>query len=181
MPGSFRIDHMKGRVRQTPTTRLPWTRIFSVAGGWGSGRSCIWRGRPPAPANTIRMHLFSPASNRYGGQDNAYRRGPARPLTSIKSHFAGIPYELSKSGLVVLTKIKHGLRASTLSLIKGEAHMAIKDILLPLVGEGRVRPRLLRSTNAWRWAGDMGARVTAMAVEEDILVRPKGNDLGRSG
>ncbi len=50
--------------------------------------------------------------------------------------------------------------------------MAIKDILLPLVGEsGAAAIAAIEKCTAV--AGDIGARVTAMAVEQDILVRPK--------
>ena len=50
--------------------------------------------------------------------------------------------------------------------------MAIKDILLPLVGEPSAAA-IAAIDKCMAVAGDMGARVTAMAVEEDILVRPK--------
>jgi nucleotide-binding universal stress UspA family protein len=50
--------------------------------------------------------------------------------------------------------------------------MPIKDILLPLVGEpGAATTAAIEKCVAV--AGDIGARVTAIAVEEDILVRPK--------
>lgn len=50
--------------------------------------------------------------------------------------------------------------------------MAIKDILLPLVGEpGEAARAAVYKCVAI--CGDFGARVTAMAVEEDIIVRPK--------
>ena len=50
--------------------------------------------------------------------------------------------------------------------------MAIKDILLPLVGEpGAAAIAAIEKCTAV--AGAIGARVTAMAVEQDILVRPK--------
>src|SRR5258705_10608090 len=51
--------------------------------------------------------------------------------------------------------------------------MAIKDILLPLVGEPSAAA-IAAIDKCMAVAGDMGARGTAMAVEEDILVRPKG-------
>jgi nucleotide-binding universal stress UspA family protein len=57
--------------------------------------------------------------------------------------------------------------------------MAIKDVLLPLVGEPRAAA-IAAIDKCMAVAGDIGARVTAMAVEEDILVRPKvtiSNDL----
>ena len=50
--------------------------------------------------------------------------------------------------------------------------MAIKDVLLPLVGEPRAAA-IAAIDKCMAVAGDMGARVTAMAVEEDILVRPR--------
>lgn len=50
--------------------------------------------------------------------------------------------------------------------------MAIKDILLPLVGEPNAAA-ITAIDKCMAVAGDFGARVTAMAVEEDVLVRPK--------
>ena len=50
--------------------------------------------------------------------------------------------------------------------------MAIKDILLPLVGEPDAAA-IAAIDKCMAVAGDFGARVTAVAVEEDILVRPK--------
>jgi nucleotide-binding universal stress UspA family protein len=50
--------------------------------------------------------------------------------------------------------------------------MAIKDVLLPLVGEPNAAA-IAAIDKCMAAAGDIGARVTAMAVEEDILVRPK--------
>ena len=50
--------------------------------------------------------------------------------------------------------------------------MTIKDILLPLVGEPSVAA-IAAIDKCVAVAGNIGARVTAMAVEEDILVRPK--------
>jgi nucleotide-binding universal stress UspA family protein len=50
--------------------------------------------------------------------------------------------------------------------------MAIKDILLPLVGEPSAAA-IAAIDKCVAVAGDFGARVTALAVEEDILVRPK--------
>jgi nucleotide-binding universal stress UspA family protein len=50
--------------------------------------------------------------------------------------------------------------------------MPIKDILLPLVG-GPDPAAIAAIDKCVEMAGDLGARVTAMAVEEDILVRPK--------
>jgi nucleotide-binding universal stress UspA family protein len=50
--------------------------------------------------------------------------------------------------------------------------MAIKDILLPLVGEPN--PAAVAAINKCvAVAGDLGARVTALAVEEEIPLRPK--------
>ena len=50
--------------------------------------------------------------------------------------------------------------------------MAIKDIFLPLVGEPSAAA-IAAIEKCMAIAGDIGARVTAMAVEEDISVRPK--------
>ncbi|MDB5636865.1 MAG: Nucleotide-binding universal stress protein UspA family [Bradyrhizobium sp.] len=55
---------------------------------------------------------------------------------------------------------------------KGGAHMPIKDVLLALVGEPEP-PALAAIDKCVALAGNLGARVTAIAVEEDILVRPK--------
>jgi len=57
--------------------------------------------------------------------------------------------------------------------------MEIKDIFLPLVGEPDVTA-IAAIDKCVAVAGDLGARVTAMAVEEDIPVRPTvmvSNDL----
>ena len=58
--------------------------------------------------------------------------------------------------------------------------MAIKDIFLPLVGEPDAAA-IAAIDKCMAVAGDLGARVTAMAVEEDILVRPKVMISDRSG
>jgi nucleotide-binding universal stress UspA family protein len=50
--------------------------------------------------------------------------------------------------------------------------MAIKDILLPLVGEPNASA-IAAIDKCVAVAGAFGARVTALAVEEDLLVRPK--------
>jgi nucleotide-binding universal stress UspA family protein len=50
--------------------------------------------------------------------------------------------------------------------------MAIKDILLPLVGEPTAAATAAID-KCVALAGDIGARVTALAIEEDILVRPR--------
>ena len=50
--------------------------------------------------------------------------------------------------------------------------MTIKDILLPLVGEPNAAA-IAAIDKCVAAAGDFGARITALAVEEDILVRPK--------
>jgi nucleotide-binding universal stress UspA family protein len=47
--------------------------------------------------------------------------------------------------------------------------MVIKDVLLPLVGE----PSAAAIEKCMAVAGNIGARVTAMVVEQDVLVRPK--------
>ena len=49
--------------------------------------------------------------------------------------------------------------------------MAIKDILLPLVGEPDAAA-IAAIEKCMAVAGDIGARVTAIAVEEEIVVRP---------
>jgi nucleotide-binding universal stress UspA family protein len=57
--------------------------------------------------------------------------------------------------------------------------MAIKDIFLPLVGEPDAAA-IAAIDKCVAVAGDLGARVTAMAVEEDIPIRPTvmiSNDL----
>ena len=50
--------------------------------------------------------------------------------------------------------------------------MAIKDILLPLVGE-HTAAATAAIDKCVALAGNIGARVTALAIEEDILVRPR--------
>jgi nucleotide-binding universal stress UspA family protein len=50
--------------------------------------------------------------------------------------------------------------------------MPIKDVLLPLVGEASAAA-IAAIEKCTAVAGDIGARVTAMAVEQDILVRPR--------
>jgi nucleotide-binding universal stress UspA family protein len=50
--------------------------------------------------------------------------------------------------------------------------MAIKDIFLPLVGEPNAAA-IAAIDKCMAVAGDFGARVTAIAVEDDLLVRPK--------
>ena len=50
--------------------------------------------------------------------------------------------------------------------------MAIKDILLPLVGEPSAAA-IAAIDKCMAAAGNIGARVTAVAVEEDVSVRPK--------
>src|ERR1700739_1843530 len=50
--------------------------------------------------------------------------------------------------------------------------MAIKDIFLPLVGEPDAAA-VAAIDKCVAVAGDLGARVTAMAVEEDVMVRPE--------
>ena len=50
--------------------------------------------------------------------------------------------------------------------------MAIKDIFLPLVGEPDAAA-IAAIDKCMAVAGDLGARVSAVAVEEDILARPK--------
>jgi nucleotide-binding universal stress UspA family protein len=50
--------------------------------------------------------------------------------------------------------------------------MAIKDVLLPLVGEPSAAA-IAAIDKCMAVAGDIGAKVTAMAVEQDIPVRPR--------
>jgi len=50
--------------------------------------------------------------------------------------------------------------------------MPIKDILLPLVGEPDLSA-IAAIDKCVALAGDIGARITALAVEEDVPVRPK--------
>jgi nucleotide-binding universal stress UspA family protein len=50
--------------------------------------------------------------------------------------------------------------------------MAIKDILLPLIGEPTAAA-VAAIDKCVAVAGHIGARVTALAIEEDILVRPR--------
>jgi nucleotide-binding universal stress UspA family protein len=69
-------------------------------------------------------------------------------------------------------KINTGLRASTYHQSRRRARMPIKDILLPLVGEPNAAA-IAAIDKCVAVAGDVGARVTAVAVEEDIPVRPK--------
>src|ERR1700692_305609 len=62
---------------------------------------------------------------------------------------------------------------------KRRAHMAIKDIFLPLLGEPDAAA-IAAIDKCVAVSGDLGARVTAMAFEEDIPVRPTvviSNDL----
>jgi hypothetical protein len=57
-------------------------------------------------------------------------------------------------------------------MVKRKARMPIKDILFALVGEPD--PAAIAAIDKCvALAGNIGAKVTAMAVEEDILVRPK--------
>jgi len=50
--------------------------------------------------------------------------------------------------------------------------MVIKDVLLPLVGEPSAAA-IAAIEKCTAVAGNIGARVTAMVVEQDVLVRPK--------
>ena len=50
--------------------------------------------------------------------------------------------------------------------------MAIKDVFLPLVGQQR-QAALAAIVKCVAVAGDLGARITALALEEDVFVRPK--------
>lgn len=50
--------------------------------------------------------------------------------------------------------------------------MPIKDLFLPLVGQPR-EPTLAAIETCVALAADLGARITALALEEDVFVRPK--------
>ncbi|MGY4513474.1 universal stress protein [Bradyrhizobium sp. USDA 3650] len=50
--------------------------------------------------------------------------------------------------------------------------MPIKDVFLPLVGQPR-DPALAAIEKCVAVAADLGARITALALEEDVFVRPK--------
>ncbi|MBW8854035.1 MAG: universal stress protein, partial [Bradyrhizobium sp.] len=49
--------------------------------------------------------------------------------------------------------------------------MPIKDVFLPLVGQPR-GPALAAIEKCVAVAADLGARITALALEEDVFVRP---------
>jgi hypothetical protein len=50
--------------------------------------------------------------------------------------------------------------------------MPIKDVFLPLVGQPR-GPALAAIEKCVAVAADLGARITALALEDDVFVRPK--------
>ncbi|MDA9508894.1 universal stress protein UspA [Bradyrhizobium sp. CCBAU 11386] len=50
--------------------------------------------------------------------------------------------------------------------------MPLKDVFLPLVGQPR-EPALAAIEKCVAVAADLGARITALALEEDVFVRPK--------
>ena len=50
--------------------------------------------------------------------------------------------------------------------------MPIKDVFLPLIGQPR-EPALAAIEKCVSVAADLGARITALALEEDVFVRPK--------
>jgi len=75
-------------------------------------------------------------------------------------------------GIVVLTEINSGRGERFMILIMRRAHMPIRDVLLPLVGEPDTAA-IAAIDKCIALAGAIGARVTAVAIEEDILVRPK--------
>src|SRR6202035_4456555 len=64
------------------------------------------------------------------------------------------------------------MRPSTYGHRQRRAHVAIKDILLPLVGEPDAAA-IAAIDKCAAVAGDIGARVTAMAVETEVMARPK--------
>jgi nucleotide-binding universal stress UspA family protein len=69
-------------------------------------------------------------------------------------------------------KINGACRPVPIVTAKRRAQMAIKDILLPLVGEPTAAA-IAAIDKCVAVAGDIGAAVTALAVERDMLVRPK--------
>ncbi|WP_314955823.1 universal stress protein [Bradyrhizobium cosmicum] len=50
--------------------------------------------------------------------------------------------------------------------------MAIKDVFLPLVGQPR-EPALMAIEKCVAVAADLGARITALALDDDVFLRPK--------
>ena len=68
-------------------------------------------------------------------------------------------------------KINDG-HARTPNVGQTRTHVAIRDIFLPLVGEPSAAA-IAAIEKCTAIAGDIGARVTAMVVEQDISVRPK--------
>jgi nucleotide-binding universal stress UspA family protein len=73
---------------------------------------------------------------------------------------------------MVLMEIKCGGGRTSILVRKGEHVMSIKDVLLPLVGEPGVAA-IAAIDKCVALAGRIGARVTAIAAEEDISVRPR--------
>jgi nucleotide-binding universal stress UspA family protein len=71
-----------------------------------------------------------------------------------------------------LDKDQQRLFAITYGWDQRRAHMAIKDIFLPLVGEPDAAA-IAAIEKCVAMADRIGARVTAVVVEEDIFVRPK--------
>jgi nucleotide-binding universal stress UspA family protein len=63
-------------------------------------------------------------------------------------------------------------QSANASAPEGEHDMAIRDVLLPLVGEPSAAA-IAAIDKCVAVAGDLGARVSATAVEEELLVRPK--------
>jgi nucleotide-binding universal stress UspA family protein len=71
-----------------------------------------------------------------------------------------------------LTEINSASPAGTYLDLEWRKQMPIKDVLLPLVGQPSAAA-IAAIDKCVAVAGDIGARVTAFAVEEDILVRPQ--------
>src|SRR5450631_1033375 len=74
--------------------------------------------------------------------------------------------------MAALRTINGGRVPAPIVTVKGEPRMPIKDVLLPLVGEPEAAA-IDAIDKCIAFAGDIGARVTAIAVEEDIAVRPR--------
>src|SRR6266516_3512746 len=69
-------------------------------------------------------------------------------------------------------KINNGRVRASIVMVKGERTWRSR-ISCCCLSANLMRRRLPRSTNAWRWPRISVPWVTAVAVEEDILVRPK--------
>src|SRR5712664_1472570 len=125
-------------VRQTPQA-LTRMRICPSPGR-GSARSCSCKGAPGIESTIARIHA-SPGE-RVGAEYQEYIYQAGRPiLTSVKVKFrrqgqiTGSRKARLGVALFHLDEDQQGLACKRLSLSSRRAHMAIKDILLPLVGE----------------------------------------------